>query len=345
VCFVVVAHLSVFFCATVHLLRPLPSPRKVHPNGVRHIKPGGRSTEWKVPGKKTIERASCNERQVAISMAGGEVNYFELDAAGNLMEMGRTDLGVEVACLDVGPLPAGRAKSMFLACGCYDNSVRLLSLDAGTGALQQVASVQCPAKPESLALAEMASDATAAITGGGGGTAAGGGGGAAAMGLFLNIGMANGVMQRVAVDATSGALSDTRTRFLGSRPVKLFRVVVQGTQALLALSSRNWLAYALQVCACCVRCDARRHSIISSSFFFMHAHVVEMRELTRVSMHPNSGAHAGLSTILRSIFTCLWFLAFPPPSSLSLFPSLSLPLPFSFSVGVALFPSCRAVTT
>jgi splicing factor 3B subunit 3 len=35
-------------------------------------------------------------------------------------------------------------------------------------------------------------------------------------------------------------------RFLGSRPVKLFPVIVQGQSAILALSSRPWLSYTFQ---------------------------------------------------------------------------------------------------
>ena len=77
--------------------------------------------------------------------------------------------------------------------------------------------------------------AQAGVAGGGAGAAAAGGaagGGAAAPSgvatcLYLNMGLSNGVLQRVQVDAATGALSDTRTRFLGAKPVRLFRVQVQ----------------------------------------------------------------------------------------------------------------------
>lgn len=39
---------------------------------------------------------------------------------------------------------------------------------------------------------------------------------------------------------------DTRTRYLGSRPVKLFKISIQGAEAVLALSSRSWLSYMYQ---------------------------------------------------------------------------------------------------
>lgn len=62
--------------------------------------------------------------------------------------------------------------------------------------------------------------------------------------LFLNIGLSNGVMLRTMVDSITGVLADTRTRYLGSRPVKLFRIKVQGKDSVLALSSRPWYGWA-----------------------------------------------------------------------------------------------------
>ena len=35
----------------------------------------------------------------------------------------------QVSALDMGVVPPGRARSMFLAVGCWDDSVQLLSLD------------------------------------------------------------------------------------------------------------------------------------------------------------------------------------------------------------------------
>lgn len=61
--------------------------------------------------------------------------------------------------------------------------------------------------------------------------------------LHLNIGLSNGVLLRTTLDPISGDLADTRTRYLGSRPVKLFRISMQGNEAVLAMSSRTWLSY------------------------------------------------------------------------------------------------------
>lgn len=75
-----------------------------------------------------------------------------------------------------------------------------------------------PAPAESLCLVEM-----------GGETA---GEGKAGQGnLYLNVGLQNGVLLRTVLDPSTGDLTDTRTRYLGSRPVKLFRIRMQGSDA------------------------------------------------------------------------------------------------------------------
>ena len=54
-------------------------------------------------------------------------------------------------------------------------------------------------------------------------------------------GLTNGVLLRTEVDRVAGSLSDTRTRFLGTRPPRLSPVSVRGRRSMLALSSRPWL--------------------------------------------------------------------------------------------------------
>lgn len=48
---------------------------------------------------------------------------------------------------------------------------------------------------------------------------------------------------RSTIDTITGSLADTRSRFLGTKPVKLVKSQVLGTPALLVLSSRPWLIY------------------------------------------------------------------------------------------------------
>lgn len=106
-----------------------------------------------------------------------------------------------------------------------------------------------PALPESLCIVQMGEvgDSEVGVTSVGG--------------FFLNIGLQNGVLLRTALDGVTGDLADTRTRYvtitcgliiivflryLGTRPVKLFRVRMQSAEAVVAVSSRTWLSYTYQ---------------------------------------------------------------------------------------------------
>eukprot|EP01041_Mallomonas_annulata_P001015 gene1015-1991_t len=218
---------------------------QVHSNGVRHIRPDLRTSEWKTPGKKQIEKASANSRQLAISLAGGEIIYFELDAAGQLMEMATTDLGEEVSCLDIGEVPAGRVRSPYLAVGCWNDTVRVLSLDTND-LLTLRSTMQLTQRAESVCLVEMEKERDIINTSATASTSTATTTVDSTPLLFLNVGLISGVLQRVAVDATAGSLSDSRQRFLGPKAVKLFRVMVRGRRAVLALSSRAWLMYNYQ---------------------------------------------------------------------------------------------------
>jgi splicing factor 3B subunit 3 len=48
---------------------------------------------------------------------------------------------------------------------------------------------------------------------------------------------------RATIDTITGKLADSRSRFLGLKPVKCVRTKVLGKPGLLALSSRPWLIY------------------------------------------------------------------------------------------------------
>lgn len=204
---------------------------QVYPEGIRHIRADKRVNEWRTPGKKVITRCALNERQVVISLSGGEIVYFEMDQSGQLNEYTeRKEMTAEIVCMSLGSVPPGEQRSRFLAVGLADQTVRIISLDP-SDTLQPLSMQALPAAPESLCIVEM---------GGGGDRAFSVGG------LFLNIGLQNGVLLRTALDSVTGDLSDTRTRYLGTRPVKLFRVRMQESESVLAVSSRSWLSYSFQ---------------------------------------------------------------------------------------------------
>jgi len=57
------------------------------------------------------------------------------------------------------------------------------------------------------------------------------------------MGTSQGVLFRATLDKVTVQLSDNRGRYLGRTPVRLFQVTINGTEGLLALSSRSWLCY------------------------------------------------------------------------------------------------------
>uniref|UniRef100_A0A1B6GN54 Uncharacterized protein n=3 Tax=Cuerna arida TaxID=1464854 RepID=A0A1B6GN54_9HEMI len=153
-----------------------------------------------------------------------------MDATGELKEYDtHKEMASDVVCMALGNAPSGEQMSRFLAVGLADNTVRIISLDPDDG-LSPLSMQALPAAAESLCIVEMGAGEDDSARGT----------------LYLNIGLTNGVLLRTVLDPVTGDLSDTRTRYLGSRPVKLFRIKMQGNQAVLAMSSRSWLSYSYQ---------------------------------------------------------------------------------------------------
>ncbi|VDO89343.1 unnamed protein product [Schistosoma mattheei] len=214
---------------------------QVYPDGIRHIRSDKRVNVWRAPGKKTITKCAVNRRQVVIALTGGELVYFEMDMTGQLNEYTeRKEMPADVICMALGRIPANEQRSRFLAVGLADNTVRILSLDP-SDCLTPLTMQGIPSTPESLCIVEMGTNEPSPSTDDGESEATSSGGI-----LYMNIGLINGVLLRVILDPVTGELSDTRTRYLGTRPVKLFRIMMQGGEAVLSVSSRSWLSYAYQ---------------------------------------------------------------------------------------------------
>ncbi|CEH18667.1 pre-mrna-splicing factor rse1 [Ceraceosorus bombacis] len=210
---------------------------QVHPGGIRHVMIDKQVTEWETPaapnGRPTqIVAAATNQRQVVLALAPtNELVYFELDMDGQLNEyQERKSVGARVLTLSIADVPEGRQRTPYLAVGCDDQTVRVVSLDPDS-TLASISIQALTAPASSICIAEMEDsviDRNHAT-------------------LFVNIGLSNGVLLRTVLDPISGQLTDTRTRFLGAKPVRLVRVKLHGTQtAVLALSSRSWLSYTHQ---------------------------------------------------------------------------------------------------
>ena len=125
-------------------------------------------------------------------------------------------------------MPEGRQRQRFLAVGGWDNTIRVLSLDPDD-CMAVLAVLALPSQAESAALVTMP-------VGSAGREGA----------LYLCIGLHNGVMLRARVDARLGQLSDTRTRFLGAKPIKLCTMPLGGVDGVVALSTRPWALYCHQ---------------------------------------------------------------------------------------------------
>jgi splicing factor 3B subunit 3 len=198
---------------------------QVHPRGIRHLMADRRVNEWPAPQHRSIVAAATNERQVAVALSSGEIVYFEMDADGSLAEYDeRRQMSGTVTCLSLGEVPEGRMRSSFLAVGCDDSTVRILSLDPDS-TLENKSVQALTSAPSALNIIAMADSSSGGTT------------------LYLHIGLYSGVYLRTVLDEVTGELSDTRTRFLGAKPVKLSQVSVKGQTAVLALSSRPWLGY------------------------------------------------------------------------------------------------------
>jgi splicing factor 3B subunit 3 len=198
---------------------------QVHPRGIRHICKG-EVQEWAVPQHRTIVAATTNQHQVAVALSSGEIIYFEMDSDGSLAEYDeKVEMNGTVTCLSLGDVPEGRRRSSFLAVGCDDCTVRILSLDPES-TLESKSVQALTAAPSALSIIAMDDSSSGGST------------------LYLHIGLHSGVYLRTVLDEITGELTDTRQKFLGPKPVKLFQVTVQGQTCVLGLSTRPWLGYA-----------------------------------------------------------------------------------------------------
>jgi splicing factor 3B subunit 3 len=146
-----------------------------------------------------------------------------MDTGGQLNEYTeRKDMNADVICMALASVPVGELRTRFLAVGLADDTVRIISLDP-KDCLSPLASQGLPSPAESLSIVEMKGlDYENA------GLASSVDNQSQSNTLFLNIGLQNGALLRTVLDPTSGELLDTRTRYLGSRPVKLFKISIQG---------------------------------------------------------------------------------------------------------------------
>lgn len=198
---------------------------QVHPQGIRQVRSNGKTVDWNAPQHRTIVAGTANERQVAVALSSGEIIYFELSDNGDLNEYDDVhQVSANVNCLSMGEVPHGRVRSNFLAVGCDDSTLRILSLDPDS-VFESKAIQALSAAPLDLCIMAMPDSSSGSYA------------------LFLHVGLYSGVYIRALVDDVLGSLSDARSQFLGAKAVRLLRTVVAGEPAILALTTRPWLIY------------------------------------------------------------------------------------------------------
>ncbi|KAF4432382.1 pre-mRNA-splicing factor rse-1 [Fusarium acutatum] len=177
---------------------------QIHANGIRHVR-GREVNEWPVPQHRSIVAVVTNEQQIVVALSSGEIVYFEVDSDGSLAEYDeKKEISRTVTCLSLGPIPEGRIRSPVLAVGCEDYTVRILSLDPDS-TLESKSIQALTAAPSALSIMTMQDPLSSNS------------------GLYLHIGLSSGVYLRTGLDKITGELSDTQTRFLGLKAIKLFQ--------------------------------------------------------------------------------------------------------------------------
>ncbi len=193
---------------------------QIFPNGIIHIKADKKKSLYQTSSK--ILAATSNQRQICVALQDKELMYFELEEE-KLLQIEKKVLDSDIVSLDIAPIPEGRQRSKFLAVGCSDNYVRILSVDVDQ-CLSKISMQLLPGIPESISLIEFGNIGEVKQ-------------------LYLNVGLSNGILIKTCIDGITGALSDIRTRYLGNKAVNIFKVNIQNSQAILASSSKPWLGY------------------------------------------------------------------------------------------------------
>ncbi|KAJ7640485.1 CPSF A subunit region-domain-containing protein [Mycena polygramma] len=194
---------------------------QVHPAGVRHILASGQVREWLAPPGKIITTAATNQRQVVVVLDFAEIVYFELNLDGQLNEYEeRKAMGSAILALGISAVAEGRQRTPYLAVGCEDQTLRIFSLDP-EHTLDGLSIQALTAPASSICVVETVAPSNCSI----------------------HIGLQNGVLLQTVLDTSNGQLVDTRSRFVGLRPVQLKRINLRGTEAMMALSPRPWINY------------------------------------------------------------------------------------------------------
>jgi splicing factor 3B subunit 3 len=125
---------------------------QVHPTGIRRVFANREVQEWRAPRHKTIIAAATNHNQVVAALSGGELVYFEIDNNELNEYQGKKELGAGVITMSLGEVAEGRLRTDFLAVGCDDSTVRIISLDLNPDKTLETLSLQVRSSAKVLKL-------------------------------------------------------------------------------------------------------------------------------------------------------------------------------------------------
>ncbi|CAH2352745.1 pre-mRNA-splicing factor Rse1p [[Candida] railenensis] len=203
---------------------------QIYPNGIRHVNSKSKeTTDWYPPAGISITSASSNNEQVIVALSNREICYFEVDPTDNQLIEYQDRLEMSGGIITSVALSANKqldsVKCSFAVVGCADSTISVISLQPHN----------CL---EIITLQALSSNCTSMII---------------LSGSELHIGMENGLYARSRIDSRTGNLSDTRTRYLGNKPVELSTIKLsdagngsgdeESITGVLAISSKSWIGY------------------------------------------------------------------------------------------------------
>ncbi|KAJ4360278.1 pre-mRNA-splicing factor rse1 [Didymosphaeria variabile] len=213
---------------------------QIHPRGIRHIRNlqfeqgdaqgnDPKITNWDSPPHRTIVACAANNRQVAIALSSGQILYFECDSDGSLAMAEDDDITLDstINCIAIPEVSEGSVRANFMAVGCSDQTVRIYNLhpDVEGNILRSISVQGLSSPPSDLTINYMRDKSPRGYS------------------QFLHIGLRSGVYIRSVLDEMTGEIGDTRRRFLGPEAITFARVTAAGEPAVVAMTSRPWLAY------------------------------------------------------------------------------------------------------
>lgn len=205
------------------------SVAQVHTTGIRHVRRSSAAlkvstTDWFPPAGIRIVAADASNTQIVVGLSNDEMCYFEVDALDDQLIEYQDRLQASSAITSLALWHGHSLKSLFVAMGCTDSTVSVVSLQEHN-CLETLSLQALSAVPTSLLILSLGHN----------------------MHPFVHVGLESGVLTRTALNPISGVLSNSRSQYLGNLSVSLVSVASpvahSSSHALLALSSQSFLGY------------------------------------------------------------------------------------------------------